>query len=1847
MVLTIMPNVAFAYNVDDQTTVENESLTLYVEQSNEIFEEGDVETTVEVINVEPFSIEEENIAPNKSGVIQYAATVEEAAAGLRSAMVERQTNVVVNIKVDELTEEALTTKCSEIFTEAIKHTGNPKEGDSLKWVWENWNCSISGTSDGSNCYATITYDITYYTTAEQEAALTSAVESLKEELNLDGKTDYEKVKAIYDYMVANISYDYTNLENDSHKLKYTAYAALVNKTSVCQGYATLFYRLALEYGIDTRVIAGDSLNNNGESEGHAWNIVKLGDKYYNLDATWDSTWDSDKTTHDFFLKGSDEFTNHTSDIDYTTDEFNIAYPIGKYGYGMENGSQEGDGTFENGVWTDYAADSFVEGKGTEEEPYVIKSAAELALLAKHVNAEKTKYSSAEYILGNDIDLAGHDWLPIGTILDNETDYRGFKGTFDGKGYSISNLTITSEQGNYYQYGLFGCNLGEIKNIVLNDAKIVFDTDREGWQSSNGMGSCIEVGAICGWNAGDVKNCKVNNVNIDVGSAMTLTCGGGIGSVNYAQVSGVYVEGTVKCSSTRGISVGGNIGDISNYSYMDSCSFEGDVYSQNNGNLGPEGSDNGEDGYIHYAGGFCGDAGRANKNVSINNCYAIADIYTTSENGMQNNGLFAGAVGVIKDIAIYENLWCKGTIVSNRGGKIINESYFWQGEAPFQEQTDCEYWAYNNCITMSDSEITVRDFNKEIDTTDTYKVSDISIAELFKKLGFDEKIWNLSCEPLPELITHSFGNWIIDKEATCINEGKKYRICTDCEYRQEWIIDTTSHNWENKYTIDKEATCGEEGSKSVHCSVCDATTDVTVINKLAHSWNEGNIIKEPTSTEEGVKVYICNVCGMNKEEAVPIIEDKKESIASGTCGDEVFWELSEDGTLTIFGEGDVVSSSKWDPYKDAISKVIVDDGVTSLPSKAFYEYSILKDVVIADSVISIGSMAFFECKCLSNIELSSNLESISYMQFSYCSSLKHIELPEKLRYISESAFYNCYNITEITLKDNVETIDKSAFSGCEKLGSLYINSEIENVNYMAFNSCPVKKIYFDGSIQEWISIKWGINSLETGWNLYINNNGTYQLIDHLIIPSDVNKINTYAFKGCSSLKSVEINENVILIETDSFLACDSLESVDINGVNRVEDAFSGCENLISFTLTGAVSDAKGLRLSGCTSLSNVNIADDIELGKQVFYGCSSLEKIILPSCMTEIGDTMFFGCTNLESITIFDSVTLIDKSAFEDCISLKYVFFSGSEQEWDNIEIRNLGNKCLLNAYIHYNALDHSYEAHVKDPTCTDPGYTTYTCECGYSYTDDEVAALGHVYNDIEYTWNKDFSSVTAKRTCVNDAVHVEKETVNSTYEETPATCTEAGEGKHSAIFENKAFETQVKVVEIPATGHNYKSVVTAPTCEEYGYTTYTCSVCNDSYVEDGDDPLDHDYEAVETKPTCTEGGYITYTCKRDATHTYTTDLDPDGHEMKEHAAVEATCEEDGNIEHYKCSKCEKLYADAEGGTELTEIDIIDPATGHSYGNWKTDTDEHWKECSCGDIIEKAAHDFEWKVDTKATDSKNGSKHQKCTFCNKQGKTDTIYKASKVILSKEKYTYDGGKKAPTVTVKDTKGKVIDKSNYSVSYASGRIKVGRYKVTVTFKEDYKGTKAKTAYFTIVPKAPSSASANLYGYDDVKFSWSKSTGASGYYVYYKKSTSGKYTYLTRTTKTSIKKANLSDGVKYYFKVVPYYKSGDTRYSALAYKTASVYTLKKLNIPEVKKSGTKIKVSWKNISGETGYQISQSTKSGSTKVVATYKTTKGTYKNITAKKGTKYYYKVRAYKQVGKTKIYGPWSKIKSYKR
>ena len=246
-------------------------------------------------------------------------SVEQAGLQLRQKLKERQSYIEVLVASASTDYNALV---AEVVNVALAHTGDPVEGDYLLWHFGGWEGEVEWEqADGTYLYK---YELMmlYYTSASQEQTLDTEVDNLLDSLGLDGKTDYQKVHTIYDYICRNISYDYLHLSDGAYTLKNSAYAALVNKSAVCQGYANLFYRLLLEEGIDCRIIAGDA------GGPHAWNIVKLGEVYYNLDSTWDAGSD----TWEYFLQNSEGFADHYRYLDYATTQFHTDYPMSATDY---------------------------------------------------------------------------------------------------------------------------------------------------------------------------------------------------------------------------------------------------------------------------------------------------------------------------------------------------------------------------------------------------------------------------------------------------------------------------------------------------------------------------------------------------------------------------------------------------------------------------------------------------------------------------------------------------------------------------------------------------------------------------------------------------------------------------------------------------------------------------------------------------------------------------------------------------------------------------------------------------------------------------------------------------------------------------------------------------------------------------------------------------------------------------------------------------------------------------------------------------------------------------------------------------------------------------------------------------------------------------------------------------------------------------------------------------------------------------------------------------------------------------------------------------------------------------
>ena len=245
-------------------------------------------------------------------------------------------------------------------------------------------------------------------------------------------------------------------------------------------------------------------------------------------------------------------------------------------------------------------------------------------------------------------------------------------------------------------------------------------------------------------------------------------------------------------------------------------------------------------------------------------------------------------------------------------------------------------------------------------------------------------------------------------------------------------------------------------------------------------------------------------------------------------------------------------------------------------------------------------------------------------------------------------------------------------------------------------------------------------------------------------------------------------------------------------------------------------------------------------------------------------------------------------------------------------------------------------------------------------------------------------------------------------------------------------------------------------------------------------------------------------------------------------------------------------------------------------------------------------------------------------------------------------YTGEALTQKLTVKYGSNVLTEGTDYTVSY-SDHIDPGTAEISIPGKGNYEGT--VTENFEIgIPDlaAPSRVRAELSGYDDIKVSWSKVNGASGYYVYCRKAGSSSWSLLGKTELLSFTKTDLDVGTQYCFRVYPYQTIKDDNYNDSSSITSPwIYTLKKLSTPSVKKSSKNyIKISWNNIPGETGYQIARS--KYKTKGFTTVKTVSSKYKSVKIKtaRNKTYYYRVRAYKTVNGEKVFGPWSAVKSYK-
>ena len=535
----------------------------------------------------------------------------------------------------------------------------------------------------------------------------------------------------------------------------------------------------------------------------------------------------------------------------------------------------------------------------------------------------------------------------------------------------------------------------------------------------------------------------------------------------------------------------------------------------------------------------------------------------------------------------------------------------------------------------------------------------------------------------------------------------------------------------------------------------------------------------------------------------------------------------------------------------------------------------------------------------------------------------------------------------------------------------------------------------------------------------------------------------------------------------------------------------------------------------------------------------------------------------------------------------------------------------------------------KNPTCTEDGSTQgSTCSVCKEVLEKVtlVEALGHNYIKDEANSVEPLCELEGKfyGTCdrcghIKDEIVPAKGHDNDVTPGYPADCTLSGvsDGKTCKVCGKVTAEPE----QIPALGHDFvvdANTSTPATCETNGFENLNCSRCKATDRREAP-ATGHSFGEweVTVQPTCDKQGEKTRTCvTAGCGKTEMEYIESNGsHDVQIKAAKDPTCTEKGLTQGSYCVKCNEIFEVQEEVEALGhKIDGVDPTL------------------------------------TKATTKKDGSYAIKCERCDELVNPKVIYKIDEksIKLSTATCTYNGKERKPSVTVKDSKGNVLKSgTDYTVKYPSGRKAVGEYKITVTFKGNYSGS--KNLIFTIAPAKTSKITATSSQKEYVKLSWKAVEGATGYRVYVYETIEGKtrkkVASVNGKTTYNLQKDYLGDtmavGAQYKVAVVAYTKLADgTVIHALA-GTAYTFTRTpgKPSLTVTSASG-KANLKWTNVEDESGYQVYYATSEN-----GEYKKLTSTTKNEYSKaftKGKTLYFKVRAYTKFSDEVTYGKFSDI-----
>lgn len=389
------------------------------------------------------------------------------------------------------------------------------------------------------------------------------------------------------------------------------------------------------------------------------------------------------------------------------------------------------------------------------------------------------------------------------------------------------------------------------------------------------------------------------------------------------------------------------------------------------------------------------------------------------------------------------------------------------------------------------------------------------------------------------------------------------------------------------------------------------------------------------------------------------------VASGKCGPTATWTVDSNGRLTISGSGYLYTNDYWADYRNAITEVIVEEGITQLAQK-------LRNMPKATKIVLPQSLTMFE------ITKSANLDSLKDVYYMGTSTQWDEEF--------SGSYENFDDVVIHFISSGLEVGTRIA--GVSQYGG----------GSWTFDSDGTLTVYGSGiwgSTVPWYDIKKNIKKVIVAQGVERINANFFSGCENLVaveIADSVREIGSHAFSYCTSLVSIQIPNSVKTIDSYAFSNCTSLTNVTFpKGIETIGKGwFSDCTSLTTITIPESVSIIEEWAFADCTSLSSITLPSNLhQLKDYCFYNCTSLTHITLPKGFNRIYEDVFSGCENLASITIPKSIRAIGDGSFQYLDSLKDVYYEGTKSDWSYyVKVVSGQNKSLYYATFHYQSYNH-------------------------------------------------------------------------------------------------------------------------------------------------------------------------------------------------------------------------------------------------------------------------------------------------------------------------------------------------------------------------------------------------------------------------------------------------------------------------------------------------------------------------------------------------------------------------------